>query len=220
MVSLSNHGFGLMELQPVATVVHIGPSFDKLRISGFTTTPCLPNHVLIWAARKRVWPTGRYPVLEVDGEHGCAKSTGCRVIRSLIDPNRADLRTGPREERDLIISAKNSWMLGFDNLSSIPAWLSDALCRLSTGGGYAARELYSDTDEVIIDVQRPVICNGINELAQRSDLLDRTLRITMPVIREDQRRTEREFWSAFEQATPAILGGIFVAVSAALRNLP
>jgi hypothetical protein len=65
-------------------------------------------------------PQGPYPVLILQGEHGAAKSTTARLLRRLIDPSSAPLRTPPREERDLIIAASNSWLLAYDNLSGIP----------------------------------------------------------------------------------------------------
>ena len=124
-------------------------------------------------------PRGPYPVLVLHGEQGSAKSTMARLLRALIDPNSAGLRCEPRNRHDLMIAAKNGWVISLDNLSDIPAWLSDALCRLSTGGAFATRELYSDTDEVLFEAQRPVILNGIEELATRGDLLDRSLIIEL-----------------------------------------
>ena len=50
-------------------------------------------------------------------------------------------------------------VLAFDNLSGLPAWISDTLCRLATGGGFAVRQLYSDQDEVLFDAMRQVILN-------------------------------------------------------------
>ncbi len=163
-------------------------------------------------------PAGPYPVLALHGEQGSAKSTTSRVLRSLIDPNAAAIRTMPRDERDLMIAATNGWCLAFDNVSSLPAWLSDALCRLATGGGFATRELYADIDETILDAQRPMLLNGITEIATRGDLLDRAIILYLPSIRESRRRTERTFWRAFEEAQPAILGGVLDAISMALRH--
>ncbi|MBM3226668.1 MAG: hypothetical protein FJZ47_23125, partial [Candidatus Tectomicrobia bacterium] len=42
-------------------------------------------------------PSGPYPVLVLYGEQGSAKSTQVRVLRSLLDPNAAALRTTPRD---------------------------------------------------------------------------------------------------------------------------
>jgi len=165
-------------------------------------------------------PTGPYPLLVVNGEQGSAKTTLCRILRSLLDPNVAGLRAVPRDVRDLMIAASNSWILGYDNLSGIPLWLSDALCRLATGGGFATRELYSDSEEVLIDVQRPVIINGIEDLATRSDLLDRAVGLTLPTIPDQKRRTEAELWRSIGQLQPRILGAILDAVCSAMRNVP
>ena len=63
--------------------------------------------------------------------------------------------------RDLQIAAHNSWVVSLDNLSFIPLWLSDCLCRLSTGGGFSSREVYTDAEETVLDAKRPIIINGL-----------------------------------------------------------
>ncbi len=163
---------------------------------------------------------GPYPVLVVNGEQGSAKSTTCRVIRALLDPIAAGLRSAPSNERDLMIAAMNSWLVAFDNLSHVPPWLSDALCRLSTGGGLATRTLYSDEDETVFQAQRPCMLNGIGDLATRGDLLDRALLLRLPHISDSQRRREDQFWSDFAEKLPQILGALLSAVSSALAGLP
>src|SRR5262245_41679148 len=80
----------------------------------------------------------------------------------------------------------------YDNLSSVSGWLSDALCRLSTGAGFSTRQLYTDSDEMIFDATRPTLLTGIEEIIQRGDLLSRTMSIRLPRIWSGQRRTERE----------------------------
>ena len=165
-------------------------------------------------------PTGPYPILVINGEQGSAKSTLCRMLKLIIDASLAALRAAPRDLRDLMIAATNSWVLAFDNLSYIPQWLSDALCRLSTGGGLATRELYSDGEEIIFDVMRPVIINGISELATRSDLLDRAICLTLPTIPDSKRKTEEELGQEFNKLLPEILGALLSAVSSAMKKLP
>jgi hypothetical protein len=165
-------------------------------------------------------PRGPYPVLVLHGEQGSAKSTTARVLRALIDPNTAALRPEPREVRDLVIAAGNGWVVALDNLSHLTPWVSDALCRLSTGGGFGTRELYTDAEEVLFDAQRPLILTGIEELATRGDLLDRAIVLHLPAIPEGRCRTEAELWGGFDQARPRILGALLDAVAAALRHLP
>lgn len=163
-------------------------------------------------------PTGPYPVLVITGEQGSAKSTSGRVLRRLIDPNKADQRSEPRDARDLAIAARNSRVIALDNLSSMPVWLSDAMCRLSTGGGFSTRELYADEDETIFEAQRPVLLNSIEDLAARSDLLDRSIVVVQPRIPDEGRKTEADFWDEFEQARPRLLGAVLDAVSLVLRE--
>lgn len=167
-----------------------------------------------------VRPRGPYPVLDLHGEQGSAKSTTARVIRALVDPSTAPLRGTPRDERDLMIAAANSWVLAFDNVSWLPSWLSDALCRLATGGGLSTRQLYTDQDEIIFAGQRPIILNGIGEYVVGSDLRDRVLTCTCPPIGEADRRDEDRFWKAFDAVRPRLLGALLDAVSMALRNVP
>ena len=163
-------------------------------------------------------PSGPYPVLILHGEQGSAKSTAATVLRNLIDPNLAPRRTEPREPRDMMIAANNGFICSFDNMSRLESWLSDGFCRLSTGGGFGIRTLYSDEDETIFEAKRPIILNGIEELATRGDLLDRSVILYLPRVSDEKRRDESEFWNSFRAAQPRLLGALLDAVSAALRN--
>jgi hypothetical protein len=161
-------------------------------------------------------PRGPYPILNILGEQGTAKSTAARVLRGLVDPFAAPLRTPPREERDLQISAKNSHVIALDNISKLEPWLSDALCRIATGGGLAIRELYSDTEETIFDAQRPILLNGIEDVATRGDFIERSIIVYLAPIKETQRQDEERFWSTFELVKPRILGALLGAMVSAL----
>lgn len=163
-------------------------------------------------------PRGPYPVLCLNGEQGSAKSTLCRLLRDLVDPSTAALRTEPSSDRDLMIAARNTWVMVLDNLSQLARWLSDALCRLATGGGLSTRELYTDDSEVLFDAKRPVILNGITEVASRPDLADRAICITLPRIPEHQRMTEAELTRDFASVRGKILGALLDAVAAGMRN--
>ena len=164
--------------------------------------------------------TGPYPVIVLSGEQGSAKSTFSAILRSLLDPNRAPLRALPRDDRDLFIAANNGHILAFDNVSGLPSWISDTLCRLATGGGFAVRQLYTDQDEVLFDAVRPVILNGIEDIVTRPDLADRAVFLTLAAIPEERRRSEAELWAAFEAEHPKILGVLLDAVVRGLKMLP
>lgn len=165
-------------------------------------------------------PQGPYPLLELHGESGSAKSTAARLLRALIDPSTVPLRKTPKEEKDLIVASASSWLQVLDNLSHVPPWLSDALCRLSTGGGLADRELYTDGEIFLVDVQRPCILTGIEDLATRGDLLDRAIPLFLEKIDDDNRVAEKHLWREFEVVRPRILGALLDAVSCSLKHLP
>jgi hypothetical protein len=78
-----------------------------------------------------------------------------------------------------MIAANNSYLLAFDNLSGLLNWLSDALCRLATGGSFAVRRLYTDDEEILFEAARPVLLNGIEEVISRPDLGDRAIFLTL-----------------------------------------
>ena len=164
-------------------------------------------------------PEKPYPILYLLGEQGSAKSTATRVIRSLIDPFKAPLRTMPRDERDLFIAASNCRVLAFDNVSKLPSWLSDALCRLATGGGLATRALYTDCDEVLFEAMRPIIMNGIEQAAIGGDFLERAIMLELPTIVKANRRDEAGFWTQFKKSRPKTLGVVLDGVSAALKGV-
>ncbi len=151
-------------------------------------------------------PKGPYPILSINGRHGSAKSSTSKALRMLFDPNKAPLRTLPKEEHDLFIAAENSFIRCMDSVSRAPEWLSDRLCGLSTGSGFATRELHSDTEEKILNVSRPCILNGIEDLATREDLADRRIFLEVPAIPEGDRMMEETVMANLVKNRPAIMG--------------
>src|SRR5262245_57768405 len=165
-------------------------------------------------------PVGPYPLLALAGEQGSAKTVTCKLLKRLIDPSIAPVRTLPREERELMIAANNSHVLAFDNVSGRPAWLSDALCRLASGGGLAVRQLYSDDTEVLFEAARPMLLNGIEDVIGRPDLADRAIVLTLPPISNSQRLLEAELWAGFECVRPDILGALLDLMAHGLARRP
>ena len=164
-------------------------------------------------------PVGPYPVLALTGEQGSAKSTTAKVLRSLVDPFHGNSRSLPDNERDLFIAANSSHVMSFDNISSLPKSMSDALCRLATGGGFSTRKLYSDDEEQIFNSIKPIILNGIGNYITRPDLADRSISVKLQTIKSSNRRSEQKFWEDFENACPKILGALLTAVSHGLQNI-
>ena len=159
-----------------------------------------------------------YVVLELVGEQGSAKSKTQDVLRDFIDPNQVNLRAKPKNRESLFISAENSHLISYENLSHLQPEMQDAFCTLATGGGFADRMLYTNKEESIIDVKRPVILNGISVLVTAQDLLDRTIHIDMPRI--VNRKTEKQIEKEISENKGTIWAGLLDLLADALKILP
>jgi hypothetical protein len=164
-------------------------------------------------------PGGPYPLLAISGEQGSAKTVLSKLLRSLVDPNVALIRALPRDERELMIAANNGHLLAFDNLSGLTPWLSDALCRIASGGSFAVRRLYTDEEEVLFQAARPTLLNGIEDVIARADLADRAIFLSLRPIGERERRSEAELWREFACQRPLILGALLDAAVHGLRAI-
>jgi hypothetical protein len=157
-------------------------------------------------------------VLELVGEQGSVKSTTQRFLRRLIDPNQADLRAAPKTVEDVWIAAQNSHMVSLENLSHLHPQYQDALCVLATGGGYSARTLYTNAEETILELRKPIVLNGISVIVTAQDLLDRCLHIDLPAIQS--RELAGDIDDRFEAARPKLVGALLDLFVSALAMLP
>lgn len=154
------------------------------------------------------------------GEKGAAKSTTCSLLKTLIDPSELDTMTLESDLRTLPVNLQQNWFLSFDNVSYIDGKTSDALCRAITGGGIQQRRMNTNGDDYIFKFQRCIAMNGINNVATRPDLLDRSILIELERIAETDRKELAEIMKAFESDRPAILGGILDTLAKAMEIFP
>ena len=162
-------------------------------------------------------PTGPYPILIISGEAGSGKSTIVRLAQRIVDPVAGDVLQPPRDDRDLIAAAKQGRVLAFDNLSGIQPELADSLCRLATGSEIGGRALYSDHDTATFAACRPLIINGIPDLAARGDLADRAIIIRLGPLAG--RMTEKEWWQSVEKVLPPTMAALLDALALGLKRL-
>lgn len=159
------------------------------------------------------------PILILQGPQGSGKSTLSELIKSLIDPSSPSLRALPYKEQDIFIAAKNSYLLTFDNLSGINIKMSDTLCKIATSCAIAGRRFYSNTEEYFIEVSRPIVINGIDDLTVRPDLVDRSIVLNLPKIDEKKRMQISKMTEDLNILLPSIFGAILDGISSGLRNI-
>jgi len=149
-----------------------------------------------------------HPVFVFFGPQGSAKTTASRITRKIVDPSIVEALSFPRNTADLAQILNHNWFASFDNISGLSREQSNDLCRAVTGFSFSKRELYTDDEDVLCSFRRIVSLNGINLVAQKSDLLERSILLELTRITPKQRRSEQELWEEFDEALPSILGGI------------
>jgi hypothetical protein len=160
-----------------------------------------------------------FPILIINGVQGTGKSVLCRLLRSLIDPDVAMICAVPKDERDLVLGASNTWVQAWDNLSDVTGFLPDALCRVTSGAGFRTRALHTNRDESVFSVQRPILLNGIPMLTEQADVGRRSIVINLVSIAPERRQAESDFWMEFESVRARILGALLDGVSRALSAI-
>ena len=190
------------ELEPLWDVLNVRHQ-DQALLIGWMAAAFLPNVA--------------QPFILLKGEQGTGKTTAARMLLSLLDPGAGQMTSAPRTDRDFGVAAQGRAVLGLDNLSTISATLSDAICRAVTGESIVNRALYTDDGLSILSYRIALIVTAIDPGALRGDLAERMLPIELAPLGQ-RRRSERELLAAFEQAKPALLGALLDEVAAVLRH--
>jgi hypothetical protein len=191
-------------LENLLSLVNLKTERDRRLFAAYAVTVPLPH-------------VGR-PILSASGPMGSGKTTAGRSIKRLWDPTAPE--TVRYDPRDFLQKAGHCFVPMLDNLSTLPDSASDTLCRLVTGEADSKRKLYTDDEDVIIELRRAVILNGINVPTDRSDVLDRSLVVELERIPDAERRTEEEMWAAFERGHPALLGAAFDTLAKTIARKP
>jgi hypothetical protein len=148
------------------------------------------------------------PILITHGEQGSGKSFLQRFVKKIVDPSAAEKLSFPKSSTELTQQLSHNYMALYDNISGMDDWVSDELCKAVDGSGSSKRMLYSDDDDVIYNFRRCIMLNGINIVARKADLLDRSLIIQLERIPRERRRKETELMAELDGIKPALLGYI------------
>jgi hypothetical protein len=151
------------------------------------------------------------PIFNASGAMGSGKTTIGRVVKRTWDPTAPE--TVRFDPRDFLQKAMHAYIVTLDNQNNIPEWAADTLCRLVSGEADSKRRLYTDDEDVIIELRRAVILNGINVPTERGDVLDRSLVVELERIPDGDRNTEEQIWEHFAQEHPRLLGALFDVLS-------
>jgi hypothetical protein len=165
-------------------------------------------------------PDIAHPVLGLFGEQGSGKTTGMKATVLAVDPGPVPYRKPPRDADSWVTAASGSWVVALDNVSHVPDWLSDTLCRAVTGEGDVRRRLYSDSELATFAFRRVIALTGIDLGSLNGDLADRLLPVHLDRISESERREETSMWGeAWTDAHPRIFGAVLNLAADVLTTL-
>jgi len=164
--------------------------------------------------------TTAFPILVLLGLQDSGKSATQNTIRSLIDPSSSNLRTAPRKVDDLVTEAASNWLVSYNNVSGISDEMHDDFCCIATGSGFATRKFYTNTQQIVVNIARPVVINGIFNFIRRPDLLDRAIILELESINESERKTDAELYKAMQENLPVIFRGLLDLLVKVLKELP
>lgn len=160
------------------------------------------------------------PILALTGQQGTAKTSAAKLILSLLDPSIVSIRSQPRTEEDWAVGAFNAYGIGLDNVSSMPAWFQDALCKAVTGDALLRRERYSDDGSAALQFRRPIVITTIDPGALQGDVADRLLLVELQPIGRHERMTDAEVSMNADMIRPGVFGALLDTLVAVLAVLP
>ena len=161
-----------------------------------------------------------HPILALKAESGAAKTTTTRRIVSLVDPQPSLTRAAPRSEDAWLTTAAGSWCIGIDNLSTIPVWLSDAMCRAATGDADVRRTLYTNGDVSVTKFRRFLVINGIGFGSVRGDLAERLVAADLEPISEERRMDDETLNRRWNEAYPRLVANLLTFAALVHQKLP
>jgi hypothetical protein len=191
-------------VKDLARYANLKTNRDKRLFTAYAVTVLLPH-------------IGR-PIFNASGSMGSGKTTIQRLVKRTVDPTAPE--TVRFDPRDFLQKASHAYVLMLDNQNTMPEWAADTTCRLVTGEADSKRRLYTDDEDVIIELRRAVLLNGINVPTDRGDVLDRSLVVELERIPDGERKTEEELWERFEAEHPKLLGALFDVLSKAIARKP
>lgn len=166
------------------------------------------------------------PILQLTGPTSAGKTKAAQYAKKIVDPVKADNNGSdkgslPKEPKDLAVVLHNSIVAIFDNVGrKISDEISDLLCIASTRGSYKSRKLYSDDEEIPLNLSSAIIITSINIDKLNEDLINRMIPIELRGFDEKNRRkAEVKLDEDFEKDLPDILGGAYISISRALCKI-
>ena len=158
------------------------------------------------------------------GPPGSGKTTaGCAMARIIDGAEWLDgrLDKSKYDDRNNIIRAVKSYVVSFDNMSSVTADVSDWLCNMVTGHRDTFRKMKTNFDDISVSYKRTFVATGLSlPWGLQADALDRIIEMPLSQIPEARRCSDEQLKAELDEAWPRILGAVLDHVARVLEILP
>lgn len=180
--------------------------------------PADDRALIVACALSWLWPDISHPVMYLHGEEGTAKTTMARRLRSLVDPSVAETKRKPGRDEDWEVIVAGQSLVVLDNLSTLPEWLSDAICTAVSGTSDVKRRMYANQDLSVVSLRRSFILTSIKQLIEHGDLVDRSVSFEPFPITQfmPESKLDRD-WTINQ---PRALGALLDLAASVLAELP
>ena len=167
-----------------------------------------------------LWPVGPYPILSLTGPPESGKGYHARLIRETVDPVYAPFQGIPANERDLLLDCYQERVPVLDNISRLPGWGANALCRISTGASLKKKRMYADKARISVKVCNPLMVTSIGRVLTHADLVSRSIILELPRVPDKGRWDETDRLEEYEGVLPYVLHGLLVIIQSTLKRYP
>jgi 5S rRNA maturation endonuclease (ribonuclease M5) len=160
------------------------------------------------------------PLIILTGPPGSGKTLCCEFVRSLLDPSSVGTVPLSKDHTEFVQMLNNQGMIMLDNVGTIPAWASDALCRAVDGAGVTKRKLHTDDEDITWFFRRTGIMSAIDRPVSATDILDRAICIEVERIPDIMRQDRGSLVKLFEEIRPELFESLLDTLSKALALKP
>lgn len=165
--------------------------------------------------------SSKFVILVLQGNQGTGKSSQCKnIILRILDPSTTSVQMMPTNIKDLAVAVQHKHVVCFDNVRELRQLMADALCVAVTGGALTGRQLYSDSEQSVIQLHCAIVVNGIHSFIDQPDLAQRCLPIEMLSFAEKDRKSEKLIIQELNEDMPLIMRGLYDLIADVLNYLP
>lgn len=157
------------------------------------------------------------PPLILYGPAGSTKSTMALMLKNLLAPDAQEGLKIKNNDAEIAQIIDKHDMPFFDNVTSVSQTIADLFCMAVTGGNFIKRKLFTDSDEVVYNLQKPILTTSLDIWTSAADLLDRCLFVELSFVDHASRKDKLSIIAEYNQNRGLYLDGFLKILAKTLK---